>query len=179
MNNIIISVDTEASGPVPGLFDMISVGLVVVEPGLNRTFYAEFAPLHDLYLQGAYDSIGVTREQHLAMPDPAIGAHAMVEWAESLGGKYQPTVSDNPAFDFPFLSWYALKFTGRTPFGHSARRIGDFAAGLERDWMAKQRWKKLRQTKHSHNALDDSKGNAEALMALCENNDVRVPWHAK
>jgi hypothetical protein len=179
MSNIVISVDTEASGPVPGLFDMISVGLVVIEPGLSRTFYAEFAPLHDRYIQGAYDSIGVTREQHLAMPDPEIGARAMVDWAESLGSGRQPTTSDNPAFDFPFLSWYAWKYTGRNPFGHSSRRIGDFAAGLNRSWSGRQDWKKLRQTKHTHNALDDSKGNAEALMTLFQQNDLKAPWDVK
>lgn len=175
---ITVIADVEASGPVPGLFDLISVGLVVVEQGLTRTFYAECAPLHDLYLDGAYKSIGVTREQHLAMPDPSILAHDMVAWAESLGDR-PGIASDNPGFDFPFLAWYSWKFTGRNPFGHSARRIGDFAAGLERNWAARQDWKKLRRTRHTHNALDDSKGNAEALMALTDKHNVRAPWRAK
>jgi hypothetical protein len=32
-------VDVEADGPIPGRYSMISFGAIVVEPGLQRTFY--------------------------------------------------------------------------------------------------------------------------------------------
>ena len=179
MSKLLISADVEASGLVPGLYDMISVGLVVIEPGLERAFYGEFAPVHDLYMDGAYRSIGVTREQHLAMPPAANAANDMYAWLMSLEANRLVIVSDNPAFDFPFLVWYLLRFVEINPLGHSARRIGDFSAGLKRNFMESQGWKKLRQTKHTHNALDDAKGNAEAFMALIENNGLRKPWAVK
>ena len=32
-------VDIEADGPIPGDYSVISFGTVVIEPGLERTFY--------------------------------------------------------------------------------------------------------------------------------------------
>jgi hypothetical protein len=75
-------------------------------------------------------------------------------------------VSDNPAFDFQFINywfWHTLK---RNPFGHSARRIGDFYAGLVGDFRAASKWKKLRVTKHTHNPVDDATGNVEAFERI-------------
>jgi hypothetical protein len=39
-----IMVDIEADGPIPGDYSMVSFGAVVVEPGLERTFYGELRP---------------------------------------------------------------------------------------------------------------------------------------
>lgn len=75
-------------------------------------------------------------------------------------------VSDNPAFDF---MWIACGFSEHgidNPFGYSARRIGDFYAGLRRDWRETQTWKRHRITKHTHDPLDDVRGNLEALRFL-------------
>jgi hypothetical protein len=171
-----IVVDVEASGPVPGLYDLISVGMVVMTSELNQTFYMEFAPLHDDYLSGAYDSIGVTREQHLAMPDPEKSTLEMVAWLDGLTNDRLTLWSDNPAFDYQFVSWMSHKFVKRNPFGHSARRIGDLSAGLKRKPLETQGWKKHRKTSHTHNALDDALGNAEALNAIFEQHGVPRPW---
>lgn len=75
-------------------------------------------------------------------------------------------VSDNPAFDWQWINYYFWKHLGYNPFGHSARRIGDFYAGLKGDFHATQAWKKLRVTKHTHDPVDDARGNAEALVRL-------------
>jgi hypothetical protein len=55
---------------------------------------------------------------------------------------------------------------GRNPFGYSARRIGDFAAGLKGDFYAKQDWKRLRITNHDHNPVNDAMGNAESFRSI-------------
>jgi hypothetical protein len=52
------------------------------------------------------------------------------------------------------------------PFGHSARRISDFWAGLQRDWWLTQTWKKFRQTPHDHNPVNDAMGNVEAFERI-------------
>ena len=69
-------------------------------------------------------------------------------------------------FDFAFVNWYFHTFHGSNPFGWSARRIGDLFAGQQ--GRAKPAWHHLRTTAHTHNALDDAKGNAEAVLALAE-----------
>jgi hypothetical protein len=75
-------------------------------------------------------------------------------------------ISDNPAYDWQWINFYFWKYYGDNPFGHSARRIGDFYAGLVGDFMAASKWKKLRQTKHDHHPVHDAMGNAEAFEAM-------------
>ena len=88
--------------------------------------------------------------------------------AERCKGSRPVFVSDNPAFDFMWIAGLFDDAGLDNPFGHSARRISDFAAGLERDWTKTQQWKKLRKTPHTHNPVDDAMGNAEALASLFE-----------
>ena len=75
-------------------------------------------------------------------------------------------VSDNPAYDFGWINFYFWKYLGRNPFGHSARRIGDFYAGLCGDFWKSSDWKKLRKTAHDHHPVHDALGNAEAFERL-------------
>ena len=74
-------------------------------------------------------------------------------------------VSDNPAYDWQWINFYFWKHLGRNPFGHSARRIGDFYAGLCGDFY-RGGWKKLRITKHDHNPVNDAMGNLEAFERM-------------
>jgi hypothetical protein len=75
-------------------------------------------------------------------------------------------VSDNPAYDWQWINFYFWKYFGANPFGYSARRIGDFAAGLAGDFWQANKWKRLRITAHDHNPVHDAMGNAEALARL-------------
>jgi hypothetical protein len=77
-------------------------------------------------------------------------------------------VSDNPAYDFQWINYGFDKYVGENPFGHSARRIGDFYAGLCRDFIKTQEWKELRITKHDHNPVNDAMGNLEAFEQLLQ-----------
>lgn len=76
-------------------------------------------------------------------------------------------ISDNPAYDWQWINFYFWRHFGSNPFGHSARRIGDFYAGLRGDFRDSNGWKKLRVTKHTHNPVDDAMGNAEAFEKFC------------
>ena len=75
-------------------------------------------------------------------------------------------VSDNPAFDWMWINDGFWRTLGRNPFGHSARRIGDFYAGLTGNFLTNQTWKKLRITKHDHNPVHDAMGNLEAFERM-------------
>ena len=77
-------------------------------------------------------------------------------------------VSDNLAFDWQFINYYFHRFLGRNPFGFSGRRIGDLYAGLVKDASKATEWKQCRITAHTHNPVDDAKGNAEALKKFKE-----------
>jgi len=63
-----------------------------------------------------------------------------------------------------FICWYFHHFLNRNPFGYSSRRIGDLYCGLVSDTFAQ--WKHLRKTEHTHNPVDDAMGNAEVLLHM-------------
>lgn len=173
------SVDVEADGPAPGLFSMVSFGAVeMTAKGPGRTFYGKVAPITDRYIPDALAVSGFTREQHLAFEKPEVVMPRFLAWLQEVNGdKRAQLVSDNPAFDWQFMNYYLWAYCDQNPFGHSARRIGDFYAGMLRRWDAPQNgWKKLRKTKHTHNPVDDAKGNAEAwaeLMRQCQQGGSR------
>lgn len=75
-------------------------------------------------------------------------------------------VSDNPAFDWQWINDLFHRTLSRNPFGHSARRISDFYAGLTGNFYNTQRWKSLRITPHDHNPVHDALGNVEAFERL-------------
>src|SRR5438094_9543400 len=54
------------------------------------------------------------------------------QWTDK--GEHVSFVSDNVAYDWQFINYYFWKHLGHNPFGHSGRRIGDFAAGLVGDF---------------------------------------------
>ena len=90
---------------------------------------------------------------------------AFVEWMRPFGSN-PCMVSDNPCYDGGGMNMIFWRQLGYNPFGHSARRIGDFYAGLEHDFYKTQEWKKLRVTPHDHNPVNDALGNVEAFAKL-------------
>ena len=77
-------------------------------------------------------------------------------------------ISDNPAFDWMWICDGFHRTLGKNPFGHSARRIGDYYAGLVGDFKSASKWKKLRRTKHDHNPVHDCIGNLEAFSRIMQ-----------
>ena len=159
-----ISIDIEADGPIPGDYSMISFGAVVVEPGLDRTFYAELRPISDKFVPEALVVPGFTREQTLTFEDPSIVMHRFRDWIVGLSGKRPHFISDNNGFDWQFINWYFHHFVQMNPFGHSSTNLGSLYKGMQKDVFAT--FRHLRKTAHTHNALDDARGNAEALLAM-------------
>lgn len=87
-------------------------------------------------------------------------------WLKENSNNQPVFVSDNPAWDFQWIS-YGFDEAGMiNPFGHSGRRISDFWAGLNGKWSNTQKWKRFRETKHDHNPVHDALGNAEALRRI-------------
>lgn len=89
-------------------------------------------------------------------------------WLEGLGKERPIFMSDNPAYDYQWINAAFDSCGMENPFGHSARRIGDFWAGLRRDWSDTQSWKRLRVTPHDHNPVNDATGNVEAFERILQ-----------
>lgn len=148
----LIFVDVEGWGPAPGLNDDFKFEWGAVEFRTRRTFHCQ----------------GATSLNFLEFK----------EWLKEFKGR-PIFVSDNPAYDWQFINYYFHRFGEEhekgwaqncscNPFGHSARRIGDFYAGLRGDFYTSQDWKKLRVTDHDHNPVNDAMGNVEAFQRLLE-----------
>ncbi len=160
------SLDVEADGPCPGLFSMLSFALVPLDDP-SRAFYTTLAPITDRFEPGALAVNGWSREETLGFTPADQAMAALAAWLEAEPSKGRKIVwSDNPAFDWQFLNYYCHAYLGTNPFGHSARRIADYAAGLTGNPRNTADWKKFRTEKHTHHALEDARGNAGALVHL-------------
>jgi hypothetical protein len=175
MAGLLISVDVEASGPCPNHGDMISFGCVVIEPTFSWQFYSDIMlPECEKFKPAAYHSIGMSRDAHyrLAYSHITAAMKRFESWCNELkiasGADRLIMVSDNPGFDFQWINFECFNKLGYNPFGHTARRINDVWGGLRNRYYETQGWKKLRKTAHTHNALDDALGNAEAWLAMWE-----------
>lgn len=158
-------IDVESTGPHPVGFSCIQIGAVDLN---GAEFFCKMRPLPNRSIQdAALNSIGLTEEEIMEYPEAHIGMTDFYTFLmDTYGGKRTVTWSDNPAFDWQFINAYLWMFYGENPLGFSMRRIGDFYAGRVDDVYAASKWKKLRDTKHTHNALDDARGNAEALRKV-------------
>ena len=139
MRNLIF-VDCEGHGPAPTLNDDLLFEFGTVDYTTRQSFHGQ----------------GGTKETF----------EKFNEWLNKLGKSRKIFVSDNPAYDWQFINYYFHKFLGDNPFGHSARRISDFYAGLKGDFSDSQHWKNLRITEHDHNPVHDALGNVEAFERL-------------
>jgi hypothetical protein len=81
-------------------------------------------------------------------------------------------ISDNNGFDRQFINEYFHHFTGSNPFGFSSTNLGSLYKGLVKDTF--QNFKHLRTTPHTHHPVDDTRGNAEALLAMVQNHGLRI-----
>lgn len=183
MAKVYLSIDVEASGPVPGLYSMCSLGVApVILAGtwevapVTKGFYAELQPL-----PGAAESDSAMRVHGMTRlyledngEEPKEAMRRLEDYIKSFkGGTLSGVqVAAKPAaFDFPWVAFYLWKFLGRCCIGHSCLDIGSLARGLTRgghDWskeMYRQGFKRFKNP-HDHNALWDAVEQAHQLAWL-------------
>lgn len=154
----LVFIDCEATGKCPGMGKLTEFGAVAYPS--RETFH------------------GVLIEKEWSKEDPAIRVPTgkvfdekevflnFEKWLSEFVGDKPKFVSDNPAFDWQWINDSFWRTLGRNPFGYSARRIGDFYAGLIGDFTDASSWKRLRVTKHDHHPVHDALGNLEAFERL-------------
>ena len=156
--------DVESDGPIQGRHSIVCFGAVVVEPSLSKTFYGKIRPISDEFEPDALAISGFSRMEHKTFDEPEKVMKDFADWIKENSIGQPVLISDNNGYDFPWINWYFHVYYGSNPFGWSSRRIGDLYCGLVKDSMA--RWKFLRETKHTHNPVDDAMGNAQALLKM-------------
>lgn len=165
-------IDIESDGPIPGDYSMVSVGAVVVEPGLDRTFYGRLKPVSKAWNEAALAISGFTREQHETFDEPEVVMQQLADWLSGLGAKRLVFISDNNGFDWQFINWYFHHFLGKNPFGFSSQNLGSLYKGLVKDTFTT--FKHLRKTVHTHHPVDDARGNAEALLHMAQTMGLKI-----
>lgn len=163
--NLKFVVDVEADGPCPGLYSMVSFGVVAVhEP--NVFYYSDIIkPLPGANsIPEALAVSKITVEEQLAGREPNEVMHEFKDWLETAGGMKPMFFSDNNGFDWQFINYYFHLYCNFNPFGHSSTNINSLYKGMCRNMRVNI--KKLRKTRHTHHPVDDSRGNVEALKAM-------------
>ena len=169
MPEIYVSTDVEADGPIPGPHSMLSFGSAAFRE--DKTIVSTFSA--NLELLPAASGDPRTMSWWATQPaaweatrrgarEPAAVMSEYVKWLEGLPGK--PVFVGYPAsYDFMFVYWYLIRFTGKSPFSHSALDIKTLAMAalgsgyrdavkrnMPRDWFEER--------PHNHVALDDAIG---------------------
>jgi hypothetical protein len=179
-----ISVDIEADGPIPGPYSMISLGAAVAgvqdaegftpaDPE-EGTFYRELRPISEEFVPEALAVSGLDRERlEREGSEPAVALAEFSNWVREVSAGAQPVMCGYPAsYDWTFLYWYLIRFTGASPFGHSGcldmKTLYATKAGLPLRAVAKGTMPRelLSKRRHTHHALDDAIEQAELLANL-------------
>jgi ribonuclease T len=177
-----ISVDVETSGPVPGVFSLLSIGACVVPRegaavgnDAAAEFYCTVKPLADASSDPA--ALAVTGfsldelSESGSKPEDAI--LSFEKWVLTVAGAAKPIfVGLNAPFDWSFINYYFHRFLGRNPFGFTALDIKALYMGSTRCTWEDTRSSRMSATLGltpkgmSHHALDDAKAQAELFIAI-------------
>ena len=164
---IYVSTDVEADGPIPGINSMLSFGSAayLADKTLVSTFSANLETLPDAvsdpktmeWWQRQSTAWNACREN---LQSPVKAMTEYVVWLKSLPGI--PVFVGYPAaYDFMFVYWYLIRFTGESPFSHSALDIKTMAMALLKSDYRKSSKKNMPKSwfdalPHTHCALDDA-----------------------
>ncbi len=167
MNEIYISTDIEADGPIPGPYSMISFASAAFleDKTLIDTFSVnletlEGASSHPDTMKWWADHQDVWEINRQNQKNPQTAMNEYVEWLEALPGR--PVFVGYPAaYDFMFVYWYLIRFVGRSPFSFSALDIKTMSmVMLGRDFRRSGKGKMPKRwfddLPHTHKAVDDA-----------------------
>jgi hypothetical protein len=141
------------------------------------TFYRELRPISPDFVPQALAVSGLDRERLTAEgSEPAAAMAAFGVWVGEVCAAYgraQPVMCGYPAsYDWTFLYWYLLRFTGASPFGHSGcldmKTLYATKARLPLRAVTKSAMPRelLSARRHTHHALDDAIEQAELFSNL-------------
>ena len=165
---ILISVDIEASGPIPGEFSMLSIGACVVDTP-DRQFECLLKPINS---NADPEAMKVSRLSLETLTrtglEPRQALLRFDQWIRVMAGSDgQPVmVGFNAPFDWSFVNYYFHRFLGRNPFGFTALDIKAYYMGIADTSWRDTRSSIMRQalgatTEGDHNALHDALAQAE------------------
>lgn len=171
---IYISVDVETSGPIPGVYSMLTIGACsVYDP--RQVFSCELKPISDNVEPEALAVTGLSMET-LALEglNPATAMMQFQDWVEMIAGVdgVPVFVGMNAPFDWSFINYYFHYFLKSNPFGFAALDIKALYMGTTgSNWAetSSSQMATLLDSKfegNRHEALDDAQYQAEIFRLI-------------
>ncbi|MCA1726380.1 MAG: 3'-5' exoribonuclease [Actinobacteria bacterium] len=162
---VYVSVDIEASGPIPGEYSLLAIGACLVsDPTVG--FYQELKPVSDAFVPEAMAVCSLDlKELARTGLEPPEAMERFAEWLEERAGP-KPVFTAYPvAFDWMFVAYYFHRFLGRNPFGISGADIRSVYLGRTgRDWVQTRKDRMIESVRPksslTHNALQDARDQA-------------------
>jgi len=176
-SELFISVDIEASGPVPGEYSMLSIGACVVSTP-EKAFSCELKPITEKFDEAAMAVLGRTVEDYEKSGlDPSAAMLAFAEWVENVRQVHETVVfvGFNAPFDWSFVNYYFHRFLGENPFGFTALDIKAYYMGATgcqwQDTRSSRMAERLGPSlSGTHDPLDDARYQAELFRLACARN---------
>ena len=154
-----IMVDIEANGPIPGDYSMTSLGAVIIDEKLDKTFKTNIRPISK--------NLDLHRSQFVDSKDAITAKEAMQRFKDWIIKNSSGTpifISDNNGFDWMFVCWYFWHFLNENPFGYSSYNLNSIYKGINKDM--KSNIDSIRKRNLTHDALEDAKDNAKIFLSL-------------
>ncbi len=162
-----VSTDVETDGPIPGPYSLLSLASAAFRP--DKTLLSTFAiNLETLPGAAAHPETMSWWQQHPEAwqasrenPQPPEAAmRRYLDWLKSLPGRLV-FVAYPAGFDFTFVYWYLIRFTGESPFSFSALDMKSFAMALLKKPYRLTTKRRMPRAwfdphPHTHRALDDA-----------------------
>lgn len=176
-------VDIEANGPVPGLYDMVSLAAVPVAPDasgalvLGEVWYRELRPEAPRFDPRAAAIHGLDQERLAAegLSHAAFCAE-LAAWVEArtLPGTEPVFVGHNAPFDWSHVAWIFSEQERPNPFGYKALCTKALAAGVlglhwldsDKETLAERLSLPAEDQSQKHRADYDALYQAQILVAL-------------
>ncbi len=178
MSKVYFVTDVESTGPDFANHNMYQVATVPVLPDgtvLRGASYnlAFSTNLHDHEtLKFLKSDLGFTPELWMKRDDLVKPELAMVKFETFVGdiladhGATKPIfVADNLAFDWGYVHTYFHRYRSKNPFGYAGRNIPCLSLGL---YGSRDAWEKFITEAHTHDALEDTRGNAGAFSKMIQ-----------
>lgn len=174
-NEVLISVDVETSGPIPGEYSMLSIGACLVDTP-ETSFERTLKPLNRNADPEALAVTGLSLEeleQNGAEPRQAMTEFNAWVKAACCEGDVPVFVGLNAPFDWSFVNYYFHRFHGENPFGFTALDIKAYYMGVVgcswRDTRSSAMARRLYPAQRgNHNAVQDAVYQAELFRLTRE-----------
>jgi ribonuclease T len=173
MSEVFISVDVEASGPIPGEYSLLSIGACNVHDD-DTAFECLVKPINRNFDNKALKVARLSLDEldRVGLP-PAEAMENFRRWIQKTCGRegHPVFVGFNASFDWSFVNYYFHKYTGENPFGFAALDIKSLYMGATGCAWDETRSSRIAsrlkpRLEGTHDALQDARYQAEMFRLI-------------